>query len=165
MQGDYMGHYTSTPQVAITFSRLIVGFLLPSSVMMVCYSLIVLRMRQGRFHKSSSKTLRVTMVVVVVFLVCWAPYHIVGVLSLYTDPDSALGEALSFWDPVSIALASANSCFNPFLYALLGKDFRKHARQSMQGILEAAFSEEPTHTTSCAPNKSISEGNSTNTAV
>lgn len=165
MQGDYMGHYASTPQVAITFSRLIVGFLLPSSVMMVCYSLIVLRMRQGRFHKSSSKTLRVTVVVVVVFLVCWAPYHIMGVLSLYTDPDSALGEALSFWDPVSIALASANSCFNPFLYALLGKDFRKHARQSMQGILEAAFSEEPTHTTNSAPNKSISEGNNTNTAV
>lgn len=158
-------HHTATPLVAITFTRLVVGFLLPSSVMVVCYSLIVWRMRHSRLHKSRRKTLRVTVVVVVVFLVCWAPYHIMGVLTLYTDPETPLGGTLLSWDHVAIALASANSCFNPFLYALLGKDFRKQARQSVQGILEAAFSEEPTHTTSCAPHKGASEGNSVSTAV
>ncbi|XP_049738324.1 C3a anaphylatoxin chemotactic receptor [Elephas maximus indicus] len=154
-----------TPLVAITITRLVVGFLLPFIIMVVCYTLIIFRMRQGRFSKSRRKTLRVAMVVVVVFLVCWTPYHVVGVLSLFIDLETPFGEALLSWDHVSIALASANSCFNPFLYALLGKDFRKKARQSMQGILEAAFSEELTHSTSCPQNKISLERNSTSTVV
>ncbi|XP_014706465.1 C3a anaphylatoxin chemotactic receptor [Equus asinus] len=155
----------STPLVAITITRLVVGFLGPFLIMVACYSLIILRMRRGRLTKSRSKTLQVAMVVVVVFFVCWAPYHIVGVLLLFIDSETPFGEALLAWDHVSIALASANSCFNPFLYALLGKDFRKKARQSMQGILEAAFSEELTHSTSCTPSKVFSEKNSIGTVV
>lgn len=169
-QDDYFGqfaydHQVPTPQVAITISRLVVGFLLPFIIMVACYSLIILKMRRSRFTKSRSKLLRVAMVVVVVFLVCWAPYHIVGVLLLFTDPDTPSGESLLSWDHVSLALASANSCFNPFLYALLGKDFRRKARQSMQGILEAAFSEDVTHSTSCPQNKTSFERNSISTVV
>lgn len=146
-------HQAPTPEVVITITRLVLGFLLPFIVMVACYSLIIFRIRGSRFTKSRSKSLRVAMVVVVVFLICWAPYHIFGVLFLFVDPETPLGEALSSWDHVSLALASANSCFNPFLYALLGKDIRNKARQSMQGILEAAFSEDMTHSTSCSQNK------------
>ncbi|XP_057559228.1 C3a anaphylatoxin chemotactic receptor [Hippopotamus amphibius kiboko] len=153
------------PQVAITITRLVLGFLLPLLIMVNCYSLIIFRMRRSRFTKSRKKTLRVAMVVVTVFLVCWAPYHIVGVLLLFIDPETPFGEALLSWDHVSLALASANSCCNPFLYALLGKDFRKKARQSMQGILEAAFSEDLTHSTSCPQNKVSLEKNSISTVV
>lgn len=169
---DYysLGQFTydnqvSTPLVAITITRLVVGFLLPSVIMIACYSFIVLRMQRGRFAKSQGKTFRVAVVVVTVFLVCWAPYHISGVLSLFTDPETPLGKTLMSWDHVFTALASANSCFNPFLYALLGKDFRKKARQSIQSILEAAFSEELTHSTHCSSNNVFSERNSISTTV
>ncbi|XP_054446938.1 C3a anaphylatoxin chemotactic receptor [Pteronotus mesoamericanus] len=155
----------ATPLVVITITRLVMGFLLPFIAMVTCYSLIIFRMRHSRFTKSRSKTFRVSMVVVVVFLVCWAPYHIVGVLSLFIDLNTPFGEALLLLDHVSIALASANSCLNPFLYALMGKDFRKKTRQSMQGILEAAFSEDHTHSTSCTQNNIFSERNSSSRAV
>ncbi|XP_012616121.2 C3a anaphylatoxin chemotactic receptor isoform X2 [Microcebus murinus] len=159
-------NHVSKPMVAITITRLVVGFLLPFIFMVSCYSLIVFRIQQGRFAKSRNKAFRVAMVVVAVFLVCWAPYHIVGVLLLFIDQETPFGEALVSWDHVSLALASANSCFNPFLYALLGKDFRKKAKQSIQGILEAAFNEEElTHSTSCPPNKGFSERNSISTTV
>ncbi|KAM7115486.1 C3a anaphylatoxin chemotactic receptor [Molossus nigricans] len=154
-----------TPLVVITMTRLVMGFLLPFIAMVTCYSLIIFRMRRGRFTKTRSKTFQVAVVVVVVFLVCWAPYHIIGVLSLFIDSETPFGEALLSWDHVSIALASANSCFNPFLYALMGKDFRKKARQSVQGILEAAFSEDHTHSTSCTQSKVFLEGNSSSRAV
>ncbi|XP_066213848.1 C3a anaphylatoxin chemotactic receptor [Saccopteryx leptura] len=170
LQDDNKGHFeydnfVSTPLVVITITRLVMGFLLPFIVMVACYSLIIFRVRRSRFTKSRSKTFRVTMVVVAVFLVCWAPYHIVGVLFLIIGPNNPFREALLSWDHVSIALASANSCFNPFLYALMGKDFRKKAKQSMQGILEVAFSEEHTHSTSCTPKKAFSERNSSSIAV
>nr|XP_020014919.1 C3a anaphylatoxin chemotactic receptor [Castor canadensis] len=169
-QDDYLDQFmydnqVSTPLVAITITRLVLGFLLPFMIMVACYSLIVCRLRRGNFIKSRSKTFRVAVVVVMVFLVCWTPYHIIGVLLLYIHPETPFGEVLLSWDHVSIALASANSCFNPFLYALLGKDFRKKARQSMKGILEAAFSEELTHSTSCTQNKVFSERKSISTGV
>lgn len=151
--------------MAITITRLVVGFLLPFIIMVCCYSLIIFRMRRSQLAKSRSKTFRVTMMVVTVFLVCWTPYHIVGVLLCVINPESPLREALLSWDHVAIALASANSCFNPFLYALLGKDFRKKARQSVKGILEAAFSEEFTHSTSYPQSKVFSERNSISTGV
>ncbi|XP_039076576.1 C3a anaphylatoxin chemotactic receptor [Hyaena hyaena] len=154
-----------SPLLAITITRLVVGFLLPFLVMVACYSLIIFRMRRSRFTKTRIKTLKVAMAVVAIFCVCWAPYHIVGVLLLFFDAETPFGEALVFWDPVSIALASANSCFNPFLYALLGKDFRKKAKQSMKGILEAAFSEDLIHSSSCPQSKVFSERNSISTSV
>ncbi|XP_007537599.1 C3a anaphylatoxin chemotactic receptor [Erinaceus europaeus] len=160
-----LGYVVSTPNGTVSLVRLVLGFLLPAVVMMVCYSLIIFRMRQGRFTKSRRKTLRVAVVVVIVFLLCWAPYHIFGILHLFMDPTTPLGSTLLSWDYVTQALASANSCFNPFLYALLGKDFRKKAKQSMQGILEAAFSDEPTHSTSCTTNKVFLERNSMGTIV
>ncbi|XP_025851054.1 C3a anaphylatoxin chemotactic receptor [Vulpes vulpes] len=169
-QDDYLGHFSYDNQgltilMAITITRLVVGFLLPFILMVTCYGLIIFRMRRGRFTKTRVKALRVAVAVVIVFCICWAPYHIVGVLSLFVDPGTAFGEALLSWDPVSIALASANSCFNPFLYALLGKDFRKKAKQSMKGILEAAFSEDLTHSTSCPQSKVFPERNSISTTV
>lgn len=162
---DYNEHDNEvpTPEVIITITRLVMGFLLPCVVMVTCYSLIIFQM-WGRSIKAQSKTFQVAIVVVVVFIVCWAPYHIFGVLFLLYHSETPLKEALLSWDSVAIALASANSCFNPFLYALMGKSFRKKARQSVQGILEAAFSEGHTHSTSCTQSKGVSKTNSS-TAV
>nr|BDP38633.1 fluorescent sensor for C3a complement [synthetic construct] len=115
--------------------------------------------------KAKIRTVKMAVAVVTVFFICWTPYHLVGVLLLITDPESSLGEAVMSWDHMSIALASANSCFNPFLYALLGKDFRKKARQSIKGILEAAFSEELTHSTNCTQDKASSKRNNMSTDV
>lgn len=153
----------STPQWIITITRLVIGFLLPCIVMVTCYSLIIFQM-WGRSIKAQSKTFQVAIVVVVVFIVCWAPYHIFGVLFLFIGSETPLKKALLSWDHVSIALASANSCFNPFLYALMGKNFRKKARQSVQGILEAAFSEGHTHSTSYTQSKGF-YGRNSSTAV
>lgn len=152
-----------TPKVIITITRLVMGFLLPCIVMVTCYSLIIFQM-WGRSIKAQSKTFQVAIVVVVVFIVCWAPYHIFGVLFLFYGSETPLNEALLSWDSVSLALASANSCFNPFLYALMGKNFREKAKQSVQGILEAAFSEGHTHSTSCTQSKGFSKTHSS-TAV
>lgn len=169
-QYDYLdqfiyANHVPTPLVAMSLTRLVVGFLVPFFIMVACYSLIVFRMRRTNFTKSRSKTVRVALVVVMVFFVCWTPYHIVGVLLLVTNPESRLRDTAITWDQVSIALASANSCFNPFLYALLGKDFRKKARHSIKGILEAAFSEELTHSTICTQDKASSKRNDMSTSV
>ncbi|KAM8982512.1 C3a anaphylatoxin chemotactic receptor [Sarcophilus harrisii] len=162
---DFNENQLSTTLVAITVTRLVIGFLLPFAIMMVCYTLIIFRLNRSHFAKSRSKTLKVAVVVVITFFVCWTPYHIIGVLSLIASPYSPLGKAVIALDNLSIALASANSCLNPLLYAFMGKDFRQKAQQSIQGILEAAFSEDPMHSSSCPQNKTSLTQDVVSTAV
>ncbi|XP_042691083.1 C3a anaphylatoxin chemotactic receptor-like [Centrocercus urophasianus] len=132
------------PLTVITITRAVFGFILPFCIMAVCYALIAFRMRASNYRKPQSKMLRTIILVVVAFFVCWAPYHIVGILSLVATPGTELKESLILWDHLSVALAYANSCINPLLYVFVGRDFRAKARQSLQGVLEGVFTEEPT---------------------
>ncbi|XP_009680583.1 C3a anaphylatoxin chemotactic receptor [Struthio camelus] len=143
----YEDYSVPLPLMVITITRTVFGFLLPFSIMAVCYALIAFRMLAKQFHKQHSKMLRVILLVVAAFFVCWAPYHVVGILSFVATPGTGLRESLILWDHLSTALAYVNSCINPLLYVFVGRDFRAKARQSVQGILEGAFVEELTHST------------------
>ncbi|KAM8819932.1 C3AR protein, partial [Eudromia elegans] len=148
------GGFSPLPLVVITLTRAVFGFLLPFSVMAVCYALIACRMHATRLHRHHGKMLHVIVLVIAAFFVCWAPYHIVGILTFVSVPAAGLRESLGFWDQLSTALAYVNSCINPLLYVFVGKDFRAKARQSLKGILEGAFVEELTHSTPYTLDKS-----------
>ncbi|NWW81991.1 C3AR protein, partial [Climacteris rufus] len=128
--------------VVINITRAVFGFVLPFGTMAVCYALIVCRTRANQFHKPRNRMLRTIVFVVAAFFICWAPYHVVGILSVAPTLGTGLMESLILWDHLSTALAYANSCINPLLYVFVGRDFRAKVRQSVQRILEGAFSEE-----------------------
>uniref|UniRef100_A0A8C3MK61 G-protein coupled receptors family 1 profile domain-containing protein n=1 Tax=Geospiza parvula TaxID=87175 RepID=A0A8C3MK61_GEOPR len=128
--------------VNVSVNVAVFGFLLPFGIMAVCYALIVFRTHANQFHKSRNRTLRTIVCVVVAFFICWAPYHVVGMLSVVPSLRTRLMESLILWDHLSTALAYANSCINPLLYVFVGRDFRAKVWQSVQRILESAFSEE-----------------------
>ncbi|NXS98819.1 C3AR protein, partial [Jacana jacana] len=133
--------------VLINITRAVLGFVLPFGIMAFCYALIAFRMRANRFHKPHNRMLQTIVLVVAAFFICWAPYHVVGILSLVPTLGTELRESLILWDHLSTALAYTNSCINPLLYVFVGQDFRAKARQSLQGILEGAFTESPAHST------------------
>uniref|UniRef100_A0A8C3JNM2 Complement C3a receptor 1 n=1 Tax=Calidris pygmaea TaxID=425635 RepID=A0A8C3JNM2_9CHAR len=146
-ESDYSVPFAVT---VINITRAALGFVLPFGIMAFCYALIALRMRADRFHKPRNRMLQTITLVVAAFFICWAPYHVVGILFLVPR----LRESLSLWDHLSIAFAYANSCINPLLYVFVGRDFRAKARQSLQGILEGAFTEEPTRSIPCSLDRS-----------
>ncbi|XP_005307907.1 C3a anaphylatoxin chemotactic receptor-like [Chrysemys picta bellii] len=148
LNDDFSNSSRPITPLIIGITRIVFGFLLPFIIMTACYILIVVKMHGAQFTKPRGKTLRVILVVVVAFFVCWAPFHVVGALSLLAMPGTGFREAVALWDHLSTALAYANSCINPLLYVFVGRDFRQKARQSVQGILEGAFSEEVTRSTS-----------------
>ncbi|XP_035746427.1 C3a anaphylatoxin chemotactic receptor isoform X2 [Egretta garzetta] len=152
---DYNGNYSwenfyetddsgSLAWMTINITRAVFGFILPFGIMAVCYSLIAFRMRANQFHKPRNRTLRTIVLVVAAFFICWTPYHVVGILWLVPSLGTGLRKSLILWDHLTTALAYANSCINPPLYVFVGRDFRAKARQSVQGILEGAFTEEAT---------------------
>uniref|UniRef100_A0A663LT53 Complement C3a receptor 1 n=1 Tax=Athene cunicularia TaxID=194338 RepID=A0A663LT53_ATHCN len=140
----YEDSSVSLALLVINVTRAVFGFVLPFGIMAVCYALIAFRTHANQFHKPRNRMLRTIVLVVAAFFICWAPYHVVGILPLVSTLGIELKESLVLWDHLSTALAYANSCINPLLYVFVGRDFRAKARQTVQGILEGAFTEEPT---------------------
>ncbi|XP_032080619.1 C3a anaphylatoxin chemotactic receptor-like [Thamnophis elegans] len=127
--------------VSATVARAVLGFLLPFVVMAACYALIARRMLAKVFAGPRRRALQLILLVVATFFLCWAPYHVTGVLFLLAPPQSSLHQALLWWDSVSVALAYANSCLNPLLYVFVGRQFRRKVCQTVQEVLEGAFAE------------------------
>ncbi|XP_063166405.1 C3a anaphylatoxin chemotactic receptor [Candoia aspera] len=127
--------------VSVTIIRTVFGFLLPFAVMVTSYTLIAQKMLKKHIVGPRRKALQVILLVVATFFLCWAPYHISGVLLLLAPPQTSFHQALLLWDSVFIALAYANSCINPLLYVFMGQNFREKVCQTVQEIFEVAFVE------------------------
>lgn len=127
--------------VSTTITRTTFGFLLPFLIMATCYALIAWKMLRKHFMGPRRRALQVILLVVATFFLCWAPYHVTGLLFLLAAPQTPLHQALLWWDSVSVALAYANSCINPLLYVFVGQTFRKKVCQTVQEMFEGAFVE------------------------
>ncbi|XP_006004734.1 C3a anaphylatoxin chemotactic receptor [Latimeria chalumnae] len=132
--------------ITTNVTRAIFGFFNPFLVIAICYTVIILKVKGSRFGKSS-KTFKVILSVIVAFFVCWAPYHVTGLLQAIGDPETSHSEVSVILDPLAISLAYFNSCINPILYMFMGQDFKEKFRKSLKNILESAFSEGPTLST------------------
>ncbi|XP_077113427.1 chemerin-like receptor 1 [Ranitomeya variabilis] len=122
--------------------RFIVGFCIPFTIIVTCYSVIAVYIRRNHMA-TSSKPFKVIIAVIMAFFVCWAPYHIFSILELPTiqQTDNYLLKELRFGIPIATSLpAFINSCVNPFLYAFIGRDFRDKFWSSFPSILEKSFS-------------------------
>nr|UOF75620.1 CXCR1b [Bostrychus sinensis] len=149
-------------RIAMRGSRHIFGFLLPIGVMVTCYSITIVRLLKTRgFQKH--RAMRVIIIVVIVILLCWLPYH----LSMIVDTllradlipyDCALRTSVNLALAVSKNLALFHSCINPVLYAFVGEKFRK----KMKMLLHRRMAQERLSVSRCSRSTSqTSESNGT----
>lgn len=133
----YVFHRYSHSVVAL--SRLTAGFVVPFAVIIICYSIIILKLRKNRMTKSS-KPFKVMSALVVTFFVCWLPYHTFIMLEL--NHESLDRQLLVIGLKVGTLMAAANSFLNPILYVFMGNDFRQKFRSSLLSKMENAMAEE-----------------------
>ncbi|XP_068453560.1 vasopressin V2 receptor-like [Clinocottus analis] len=69
--------------------------------------------RGGEVSAAMSKTVRMTLVIVLVYSLCWAPFFSVQLWAAW-DPDPPLNDAVF---TLLMLLASLNSCTNPWIYS------------------------------------------------
>ncbi|XP_060109186.1 LOW QUALITY PROTEIN: vasopressin V2 receptor [Heteronotia binoei] len=119
------------PRAYVTWVSLIV-FVLPTCFIAACQGMIFrevhrsLRLgpegalgsrsrRQGASPISGAvtKTLRMTLVIVLTYVICWAPFFLVQLWSVW-DPQAPI-DSTAF--TLLMLLASLNSCTNPWVYA------------------------------------------------
>ncbi|XP_074539298.1 chemerin-like receptor 1 [Halichoeres trimaculatus] len=138
-----MGKFNSR---ALSISHFLLGFAIPFTVIVICYGVIIHRLKKNRTLASqSTRTFKIIVAVIVTFFFCWAPYHILSVLHMIhveTGYQSEKLESVLNWFPISNSLAFINSALNPLLYVFVGQDYRDRVCISILKRLEAAFRED-----------------------
>ncbi|GLD53970.1 chemokine-like receptor 1 [Lates japonicus] len=121
----------------VAWSRFFAGFVAPFIIIIICYSIIILKLRTNRMTKSS-KPFKVMTALVAAFFVCWLPYHVFVLLELNPHNHGILIMGLK----VGTSMASANSFLNPVLYVFMGNDFKQKFKSSVLSKMENAMGEE-----------------------
>ncbi|XP_017864254.1 PREDICTED: gonadotropin-releasing hormone receptor [Drosophila arizonae] len=69
--------------------------------------------RQRLIHKAKMKSLRISVVIIIAFLICWTPYYVMMIIFLFWNPDKKLGDELQ--DAIFF-FGMSNSLVNPLIY-------------------------------------------------
>ncbi|XP_031208058.1 formyl peptide receptor 2-like isoform X1 [Mastomys coucha] len=149
--------------VAITFVTttgiitFIIGFIMPMSIVAICYGLIAVKIHR-RTLVNSSRPLRVLTAVMASFFICWFPFQLVALLGTIWFKETLLSGGnkilFMFVNPTS-SLAYFNSCLNPMLYVFMGQGFRERLIHSLPSSLERALSEDSGQTRDTDTNSAL----------
>nr|XP_023650757.1 P2Y purinoceptor 4 [Paramormyrops kingsleyae] len=144
---DTLCHDTTLPEdfeqyVNYCSAVMVLLFGIPFLVIMVCYCLMAWALCQPRRGLSSNqkgaashmKSIKLIVVVLVVFAICFVPFHITRTL-YYTyrvlNAQCAMLNIVNFAYKITRPLASINSCIDPILYFLAGDHYRSKLLQAI----------------------------------
>ena len=112
-------------------SFFVLGFLLPMLVMSGFYIIMFYTLwKQGPVDerhvertKKNRKIVKLFLVVVIIFAICWTPIHVIMILrALRSYSNTPIFITIQI---ISHVLAYANSCLNPIIYGFLYEPFRQ----------------------------------------
>uniref|UniRef100_UPI0037E7351E C-X-C chemokine receptor type 3.1 n=1 Tax=Semicossyphus pulcher TaxID=241346 RepID=UPI0037E7351E len=113
----------------------LVGFLLPSAVLIFCYSCILRRLRCGSQGLEKQKAFKVIMAVVLVFFLCWTPYNITLMVdTIHSGSSCGVSLSLGKAKIVTSSLGYLHCSLNPILYAFVGVKFRRHLYEILRSL-------------------------------
>ncbi len=123
----------------VTLGTFVAQYIIPMVITGVAYTHIVYRVwsrevvgqhtlhQQVSHEKSRRRTIKLLLVVVAVFSVCWLPLNLYHVLTDF-HPDSSLFQYSSTTYLCLHWLALSSCCHNPFIYCWLNAGFRKELK-------------------------------------
>ncbi|KAG8553293.1 hypothetical protein GDO81_003360 [Engystomops pustulosus] len=128
--------------VSMALLKITLGFCFPVTVILTCYSMIGLHLKSTKGSILNTKTrdrvLRIVTAIVVCFLICWLPFHVLTFLDVLTRMhiinDCRIQTFVEAAMPLSICLGFSNSCINPLLYCFVGNQFRENFRHVFNSI-------------------------------
>ncbi|XP_034531193.1 B2 bradykinin receptor [Notolabrus celidotus] len=134
---DYPSHVPNL-ELYLNMMLIIFSFIVPISIISFCTVKIIQALtRQSieRFNaeKTEKKATTLVLAVLLVFLICWVPFHIIATLDVIVQALDLKGcdleTALDICNQVFTYFAFSNSVLNPILYVIVGKNFRKKAQE------------------------------------
>ncbi|KAK9537412.1 hypothetical protein VZT92_005031 [Zoarces viviparus] len=123
--------------VVFRFQHILVGFIMPGLVILICYCIIINKLSRGTKGQAlKRKALKTTIILILCFFSCWLPYcagiFFDNLMMLNVISSSCvMQQAVEKWISITEALAYFHCCLNPILYAFLGVKFNKAARSAL----------------------------------
>ncbi|XP_029354094.1 leukotriene B4 receptor 1 [Echeneis naucrates] len=130
--------YSSVAQELVcVLLETLVGYILPFSILVICYGCLCSRITQMTF-KSKRKSTVLIASIVIVFAICWTPHHMGNFLSLiilaiqpsYADTAETLEGVRSTMTFIAGAMVFISSTVNPILYMFAARSFRSSLRDT-----------------------------------
>ncbi|XP_040278307.1 type-2 angiotensin II receptor-like [Bufo bufo] len=124
--------------------KYVVGFVIPFTIQGICYYMmykIILESAKKKVKKTKSdQILKVVVSMVLAFLICWLPLHILNILKWLARfgiiSNCGTIQNLNVLIPFTICFAFFNSCVNPILYYFASNRFRT---QLIKAIKESIY--------------------------
>ncbi|XP_072282540.1 C3a anaphylatoxin chemotactic receptor-like isoform X2 [Pyxicephalus adspersus] len=123
----------------LMLTRNFIMFGLSFAVILICYGLIIFRLRSNPITKPKrfQRTFRIIIAVVACFFGCWFPYNVCPFVAKKETLNQVLMDLII--SSLCLCLVAINSCLNPILYVLLGKgrgsSWRKMIRSRMENTI------------------------------
>ncbi|XP_034409195.1 C-X-C chemokine receptor type 3-like [Cyclopterus lumpus] len=115
-----------------------VGFLLPSVILIFCYSCILHRLRCGSQGLQKQKAFRVIVAVVAVFFLCWTPYNITLMVDTlhfsHISETCGVRTSLETAKIITSSVGYLHCSLNPILYAFVGVKFRRQLLDILRSL-------------------------------
>ncbi|NWR92719.1 GP174 protein, partial [Furnarius figulus] len=123
----------------------LVGFVMPLLIILYCSwkTILSLKARNSASHDlgEKKKALKMILTCALVFLICFAPYHIGFPLDFFVKTRQIQGgcvqKVISVFHAVALCLASLNSCVDPVIYYFTTDEFRRRlSRQDLHDSIQ-----------------------------
>ncbi|XP_077477854.1 putative gonadotropin-releasing hormone II receptor [Stigmatopora argus] len=143
-RGSFGSRWQETAYNMFTFFCL---FLLPLAIMIICYTRIFmeiskrlnkdkvssaelhLRCSKNNIPRARMRTLKMSVVIVLSFIICWTPYYLLG-LWYWFFPDDLEGKVSHSLTHLLFIFGLVNACLDPLIYGLFTIRFRRFHRGS-----------------------------------
>ncbi|XP_046697193.1 chemerin-like receptor 1 [Silurus meridionalis] len=150
----YYNYAYDEQHIAVVLCRFIFGFAIPLLVIIICYAFIIQKLKYNQTGRSN-KPFKVMTALIAAFFICWLPYHIFNLLEI-----NIKNNIIQIGQQFGTTLASANSFMNPFLYAFMGKDFKRKCYAFWTNI-QSTFEEE----VQCTPQETTNTNSGVHSSV
>ncbi|KAM8920956.1 gonadotropin-releasing hormone II receptor-like [Pelodytes ibericus] len=142
--GSFQAHWQETFYNMFTFCCL---FLLPLLIMVFCYSRILMEIsqkmkkscvssREIHLRRSSNniprarmRTLKMSLVIVLTFIVCWTPYYLLGLWYWFSPEMLTREQVPPSLSHILFLFGLFNTCLDPIIYGLFTIHFRREIRR------------------------------------
>ncbi|XP_019506378.1 PREDICTED: cysteinyl leukotriene receptor 2 [Hipposideros armiger] len=116
---------------------LVIGFLLPFCTLNICYLLMIRALLKVEVPKlglrvSHKKALTTIIIALIIFLLCFLPYHVLRTFHLAVWKVGTCRDRLHKAVIITLALAASNTCLNPLLYYFAGENFKDRLRSALR---------------------------------
>lgn len=126
---------------ALVFTKLFLAFLIPLLIIIFSYANVNASLAR-RGSRRPFRFIRLVVAVVVTFVLCWAPYHLLIVMEVMAPDNHSVQKFVVKALPVAATIGFFNSVLNPILYVFSCPDLCNKIRQSLGAVMESVLAED-----------------------